>query len=108
MLSVEDLDRSIDFYRALLGGIESYRFPTDAPPVFVVLQVGTTDIGLGKITSESPLHGQPVRPAPGHRIELCVYLEDVDDTVERMGAVGVSISPGESELPTSRIRTAIS
>ena len=29
----------------------------------------------------APIHGRPQRPATGHRIELCLYVDDVDATV---------------------------
>lgn len=91
MLSTENLERAVGFYRDLLGGTEAYRFPEDGQPVFLVLKLGESDIGLGAITSARPLHGQAQRPALGHRIELCVYVDDVDATIERMRASGVPI-----------------
>jgi lactoylglutathione lyase len=80
MLSAVDMAASIAFYRDLLGGTEAYRFPED-DPVFVTLQLGESEIGIGGV-SAAPLHGQPQRPASGHRIELCVYVDDVDEAVE--------------------------
>ena len=79
MLSVEDVSASIAFYGELLGGTEVYRFPED-DPVFVSLQLGDSEIGIGSV-SEAPLHGRPQRPASGHRVELCIYVDDVDETV---------------------------
>lgn len=91
MLSTENLERAVGFYRDLLGGTETYRFPEEGQPAFLVLKLGESDIGLGAITSARPLHGQAQRPAMGHRIELCVYVDDVDATIERMRASGVPI-----------------
>jgi lactoylglutathione lyase len=79
MLSAVDVAASIAFYRDVLGGREEYRFPDD-DPVFVTLRLGESEIGIGGLT-DAPLHGQAQRPASGHRIELCVYVDDVDDTV---------------------------
>jgi lactoylglutathione lyase len=90
MLSTLDLDRALDFYGGLLGGVETYRIP-DEQPVFVVLRLGDSEIGLGRITGAPALHGQPQRPAQGHRIELCVYVDDVDATVARMRTAGVRV-----------------
>lgn len=89
MASVEDLDAAIEFYGGLLGGEETYRFPGDGEPVFVVLRLGESDIGLSAL--DEPLHGQAIRPAIGHRLELCVYVDDVDATVATMRAEGVPI-----------------
>ena len=91
MLSVADLDRSIAFYGSVLGGAETYRFPSDGPPAFVVLRLGSSDIGLGAIGVSPPLHGRPLRPASGHRIELCVYVADVDEAVAALCDIGATI-----------------
>lgn len=91
MLSTEDLERAIGFYRDLLGGAETYRFPEGEGAVFVALRLGESEIGLGAIGSAPPLHGQAQRPAQGHRIELCAYVDDVDAAVERLQAAGVPI-----------------
>lgn len=90
MLSVVDLERSVAFYGDLLGGEETYRFPASGAPVFVVLKLGDSQIGLGLI-SEPALHGQPLRPASGHRIELCVYVESVEHAVEALRTAGASV-----------------
>lgn len=78
MLSAEDFEASLAFYRDLLGGVESYRFPED-DPVFVTLKFGESELGIGAMRGE-PIHGLAQRPASGHRIELCLYVEDVDVT----------------------------
>jgi lactoylglutathione lyase len=89
MLSAVDLAASVVFYRDVLGGTESYRFPDD-DPVFVTLRLGDSEIGLGGVT-DAPLHGQAQRPAAGHRVELCVYVEDVDEAVDAAGAAGAPV-----------------
>ncbi len=99
MLSTEDLGRALVFYRDLLGGTETYRFPEGEQPAFVALHLGESEIGLGAIGSAAPLHGQPLRPAQGHRIELCVYVDDVDATVERLRAAGVPVLLEPTDQP---------
>jgi lactoylglutathione lyase len=47
----------------------------------VTLRLGESEIGIGGV-SDTPLHGLPQRPATGHRVELCVYVEDVDEAVD--------------------------
>lgn len=91
MLSTEHLERSVHFYRDLLGGTETYRYPESGPPVFIALKLGTSEIGIGAIGNEPALHGQTQRPATGHRIELCFYVDDVDALVSRLRAEGVPI-----------------
>lgn len=91
MLSVASLERAEEFYAGLLGGEERYRFPPDGPPEFVTLGFGETELGLGALGDAPPLHGQPLRPAIGHRIELCVYVEDLDATMARARDAGVPV-----------------
>jgi len=89
ILSTEDLGVSMGFYGLLLGGEESYRFPNDGQPSFVVLRLGESEIGLAAIGDT--LHGEPMRPASGHRFELCVYVEDVDAAVTAAREAGMRI-----------------
>jgi lactoylglutathione lyase len=98
MLSVADLGRSIAFYGDSLGGSETYRFPAEGDPEFVVLRLGESDIGLGRM-SDAPLHGRPQRPAAGHRIELCVYVDDVDAAVASLRAAGAAIVAEPADQP---------
>ena len=93
MLSVSDLGRSLVFYRDLLGGVISYRFPDQGEPAFVALTLGeASEIGLGAIRAPGEaLHGEPLRPATGHRIELCVYVDDVDATVKAARDAGFDV-----------------
>jgi lactoylglutathione lyase len=84
MLSAEDFAASVSFYAAL-GGEEAYRFPED-DPVFVTLRFGESELGIGALRGE-PIHGRPQRPAAGHRIELCLYVDDVDATAARAPAI---------------------
>ena len=97
MLSATDLQASIAFYRDLLGGSEAYRFPEDEP-VFVTLRLGESEIGIGGVGDE-PLHGQAQRPATGHRVELCVYVDDVDEAVEAARAAHVPILLEATDQP---------
>jgi lactoylglutathione lyase len=97
MLSVADLAASIAFYRDLLGGAEVYRFPEDEP-VFVTLRLGESEIGVGAV-SDAPLHGRHQRPATGHRVELCVYVDDVDEAVAAARAARVEVVLEPADQP---------
>jgi lactoylglutathione lyase len=99
MLSCGDLTRSLAFYGELLGGVETYRFPEEGEPAFIALTVGeSSEIGLGGIAAE-PLHGRQQRPASGHRIELCVYVDDVDDVFARARAGGFEAVAEPADMP---------
>ncbi|HYD40309.1 MAG TPA: VOC family protein [Anaeromyxobacter sp.] len=91
MLSVASLERALAFYAGLLGGRERYRFPPEGPAAFVTLGFGETELGLGALGDAPPLHGRPLRPASGHRIELCVYVDDLDAIVARARAANVPV-----------------
>jgi lactoylglutathione lyase len=82
------------FYRDLLGGVEAYRFPED-DPAFVTLRFGDSELGIGAMRGGTPLHGQPQRPATGHRIELCLYVDDVDATVAAARAHPILLEPAD-------------
>jgi lactoylglutathione lyase len=97
MLSATDMATSIAFYRDLLGGVEGYRFPED-DPVFVTLRLGESEIGIGGV-SDTPLHGLPQRPATGHRVELCVYVEDVDEAVDAARDARAPVVPEPVDQP---------
>jgi lactoylglutathione lyase len=89
MLSAADMAASMAFYGDLLGGEVIFRFPEDEP-VFVTLTIGDSEIGIGGL-SDAPLHGQHQRPADGHRVELCVYVDDVDEMVDAARAAGAPV-----------------
>jgi lactoylglutathione lyase len=94
MLSAADFAASLRFYRDLLGGVEAYRFPED-DPAFVTLRFGDSELGIGAMRGGTPLHGQPQRPATGHRIELCLYVDDVDATVAAARAHPILLEPAD-------------
>jgi lactoylglutathione lyase len=99
MLSVENLERALRFYRDLVGFSEAYRFPEGDNAVFATLTAGTTEIGLGQLGPGPALHGEAQRPASGHRIELCVYVDDVDTMVDRVRRGGVRVVLEPTEQP---------
>ena len=99
MLSCGDLERSLAFYGDLLGGVETYRFPEQGEPAFIALTIGeSSEIGLGGIAAE-PLHGRPQRPASGHRVELCVYVDDVDGVFARAREDGYEVVSDPADMP---------
>src|SRR3954453_23073279 len=97
MLSAEDFAATVSFYTAL-GGIEAYRFPDDEP-VFVTLRFGASELGIGAVRARPP-PARPRRPAAGHRIELCLYVDDVDTTA---AAAPVVVTPSQDTPWGARI-----
>lgn len=99
MLSVESLPAALRFYVELLGGEENYRFPPTGDAVFVTLRLGSSELGLGLLGDGPALHGQEQRPALGHRIELCLYVTDLDRVVGLLGAAGAPVLLQPSQQP---------
>lgn len=99
MLSVADLDASLRFYGDMLGGHVAYRYPDDGPPEFVTLRIGDSELGLGRLTDQPTLHGRQLRPAAGHRIELCVYVTDIDTITDALAGTGATIVLAPSDQP---------
>ncbi|MFZ6177562.1 VOC family protein [Nannocystis pusilla] len=91
MLSALDFERALAFYAEQLGGRESYRFPPEGQPAF--------ELGIGRIDGSPALHGQALRPASGHRVELCVYVDDVDATVARLAEAGAPVLLAPRDMP---------
>jgi lactoylglutathione lyase len=98
MLSCENLERSLALYRDLLGGVETFRFPPEGEPGYIALDIGESHIGLGAMRGP-PIHGREQRPATGHRIELCVYVPDVDDVFARTRAAGFETVTEPADMP---------
>ena len=90
ILAVEDMDRSLRFYRDGLGGEPVVVQPPEGPPNFVALRFGVFHIGIG-LLGRPMMHDEPMRPASGHRLELRFYIEDVDGAADGLAAAGFEI-----------------
>jgi Uncharacterized protein conserved in bacteria len=91
MLSAADMGRALAFYEGVLGGEKIYQFPPEGDPVFLTLRFGTTELGIGLLSGQT-LHGRPQRPASGHRIELCINVDDVDACVVALRGIGAPVA----------------
>lgn len=98
MLSVADMERTLAFYRDGLGGELAYRYPGQGEAAFVTMRFGATELGLGAMRGE-PLHGRQQRPATGHRIELCFYVDDVDEVVKALAETGAAVVMRPADQP---------
>jgi len=96
-----DLPAATRFYRDLLGFTQTYRYPADGPPEFVVLRLDGGTIGLAAATSgQVGAHGEPMSPrSAGRSFELCVYATDVDEAVTALRVAGVSILVEPADQP---------
>jgi lactoylglutathione lyase len=94
ILATPDLQRSLAFYRDLLGGRVSYEFPgPDGAPAYVGLDIGEgSHLGIGI----EPAVGNPALPRP---ISLWIYVGDVDAMVETMRDAGVTVREEPADQP---------
>jgi lactoylglutathione lyase len=103
ILAVTDLGRALAFYRDLLGGRLTYRFPDEGEPVFATVELGGCLLGLGEEPGATDLpHGAPPR------FELCAYAEDCDAAIAALRRAGVTIidEPADQEWGERMARVA--
>jgi lactoylglutathione lyase len=50
-----DVERAVTFYRDLLGGTPTFRYPADGPAEHVELRLGSFTLGLAKGAQEPSL-----------------------------------------------------
>ncbi|MGW6396217.1 VOC family protein [Streptomyces sp. NPDC055103] len=81
----------LDFYTQLFGAEEIFRVPEEGPTFYLGLRIGDTDLGL--VAKEAPGTGA----AP--RILLSIGVDDVDETLGRVEALGGSLRSGPNDMP---------
>ena len=105
ILTTPDLERSLHFYRDLLGATETYRFPDTGPPVYVSLQIGESPIGIGQAQPAPSLLGldqrgdAQVQPDRDRPFSLWGYAADCDEAVRRLADAGVRILAMPEDQP---------
>jgi aminoglycoside 6'-N-acetyltransferase len=91
IISTRDLPRLLGFYEDLLGGEIRYRFPSQGPPVFVTVRIGSDEIGIAASEDASEDARQ--------RVAMWVYVDDCDAAVARFRAAGVTIAEEPADQP---------
>jgi len=89
ILLVADVERSLGFYRDLLGFQVVYCFPSQREPQFVSLTIDGGKLGLGVTEAE-------VQSAS---TAIWVYTDDVDDAVARLREAGVQVIAQPADQP---------
>jgi lactoylglutathione lyase len=93
ILTVRDLAKSPAFYRDVLGGEVTYRFPPEGEgdAVYVNVRVADAQLGLGV---------DPESTGPGTQaMELCAYTDDCDAAVIRLRAAGTTVLEEPADQP---------
>jgi len=89
ILQVADMQRSLGFYRDLLGFELAYSFPPEGDPVFVSLAIEGGKLGLGT-TDEA------VQSA---HTSIWMYTDDVDAAVAGLKDAGVRVIAEPADQP---------
>ncbi|MEU4038934.1 VOC family protein [Streptomyces collinus] len=87
-----DHDVLLGFYTKLFAAEQIFRMPEEGPVFYLGLRIGDTDLGL-VAKEEAPGAGA----AP--RILLSISVDDVDETLGRVVALGGSVSGGPNDMP---------
>ena len=83
-------DVLLGFYTKLFGAEEIFRVPAEGPAFYLGLRIGDTDLGL--VARENPGTGAA-------RILLSIGVDDVDETLGRVEALGGSVRGGPNDMP---------
>ncbi|KUJ69764.1 extradiol dioxygenase [Streptomyces albus subsp. albus] len=86
-----DQDVLLGFYAKLFGAEEIFRVPAEGPAFYLGLRIGDTDLGL--VAKANP--GTEV----ASRILLSIGVDDVDETLGRVEALGGSVRGGPTDMP---------
>ncbi len=97
-LYVDDVERATAFYVAL-GGVESFRTPSDGVPDHVEVRLGGATIGLGSVRAARERHGLDVS-SDGNAVELVLWTDDLAADWQRLVEAGATPMAGPEDLPT--------
>ena len=84
-------DVLLGFYTKLFGAEEIFRVPEEGPVFYLGLRIGDTDLGL--------VAKAEAGTGAGPRILLSIGVDDVDETLGRVEALGGSLRGGPSDMP---------
>ncbi|KZE93951.1 hypothetical protein AVP42_01571 [Agromyces sp. NDB4Y10] len=91
IVEVPDMDAAMRFYHDALGTTVVYRYPTEGDPVFVTLQAGSAQLGLG--LAEGATAGE------GAGMLLWFYVDDVDETTAALARAGYPVVEQPDDTP---------
>src|SRR6266496_2613042 len=90
-LIVEGAASAIDFYKRAFGAKEVMRMPNpDGKIGHADLMIGGGHVMLADASPEMGVRGPEA--FGGSPVSLCVYVEDVDEVVERAAAAGAKVT----------------
>jgi predicted enzyme related to lactoylglutathione lyase len=86
-----DHEALLAFYAQLFAAEETFRIPEKGPAFYLGLRIGDSDLGL--VAKADPGAGA----AP--RILLSITVDDVDEALGRVKALGGTVSSGPKDMP---------
>jgi lactoylglutathione lyase len=93
ILNVQDVSRSLAFWRDLIGGVVAFEWPEpDGQPAYVGLDIGASHLGIGGPSPAADRGGPPP-------IALWVYVDVIDELVDRLRVAGVTITAEPADQP---------
>jgi lactoylglutathione lyase len=84
-----DVERAVAFYRDLLGGTQTFRYPADGPAEHVELRLGDVVIALSN--RDAVLEEGLPEPTAGHPMELVMWCDSTDDVITTLRAAGTAV-----------------
>jgi uncharacterized glyoxalase superfamily protein PhnB len=98
IINCSDIAGMRAFYESVLGGERIYQFPDDGEAVYLVLRIGTGQLGLGVGTGPA-LYGDTPLPASGHAVDICVYVADLASVVAAAEQSGAAVPVRPQLMP---------
>ncbi|MFE8014041.1 VOC family protein [Streptomyces antibioticus] len=86
-----DQDLLLGFYTKLFGAEEIFRIPEEGPAFYRGLRIGDSDLGLVAKTD--------LETGAAPRMLLSIGVDDVDETLGRVEALGGSVRSGPENMP---------
>jgi len=86
------------FYEAVFGATLDFEFEHGGEPVYVTLAVGDGKVALGLGTGPA-MYGETPLPATGHAVDLCLYVADLEATVESAPRSGGRVVTPPQDTP---------
>ena len=91
-----DVSATAGFYEGL-GFERHFQLPEEGEPGYVGLRRGAYELGV--VSSEWPEQQYRLSTGTGVRFELFIYVDAVDDAVERLRAAGTSVLREPADMP---------
>ena len=98
IVACSDLPRTRAFYEEVLGGELAYAFPEDGEPVYLTLRVGDATLALAAGWGLTA-YGEQALPASGHPVDLCVYVDDLDEVLGAAPRQGGALVVPAAHMP---------